>query len=292
MIQLFKFLSIIYIAFFLSACESDLEKAKKLGFESIEQRDAMSRRGYTSMAQYKTVRELGPNYFYKNCKEVEKRIYDSTCKGKKISWYGEINNADTSYGANIKILNDDGSDLTNSFTIDSKSISSRISKADEGKRIEFEGIIGDKNFVSPDIESISYIKLETDKDKELRLSQQKKIQIENAQVQEKLAAEEYEKNSNNAAWLDSKFGITGALLCGNEVDAFLRDAAKYSYKWDDTGWLSTKFDRYISKVKSPGIITYTSNKATFQNGFGAYQRVTITCDYDTQKKKVLNYFIM
>jgi hypothetical protein len=34
-----------------------------------------------------------------------------------------------------------------------------------------------------------------------------------------------------------------------------------------------------------------SNKVSLQNGFGAYERIELLCDYDTQSKKILRYSI-
>jgi len=39
------------------------------------------------------------------------------------------------------------------------------------------------------------------------------------------------------------------------------------------------------------VLTLLSKKVSLQNGFGAYTRVTLYCDYDTQAKKVLEYRI-
>ena len=44
-------------------------------------------------------------------------------------------------------------------------------------------------------------------------------------------------------------------------------------------------------MKSPGVLTNISHKAKLQNGFGVYKHVTLTCDYDTQAKKVIGYHI-
>jgi hypothetical protein len=57
------------------------------------------------------------------------------------------------------------------------------------------------------------------------------------------------------------------------------------------GFLDQKFDKYRSHVSSSGVLTMISEKASLQNGFGAYHRIELICEYDTQTKKVLGYSI-
>jgi hypothetical protein len=93
-------------------------------------------------------------------------------------------------------------------------------------------------------------------------------------------------------WVNSNYGMAAALSCSIGADNFLRSIAKYSFKWDETGWLEAKFDSYYSRITTSGVITYTSNKVSLQNGFGAYQRITLACDYNFLEKKVINYWIV
>lgn len=114
----------------------------------------------------------------------------------------------------------------------------------------------------------------------------KTIQAEEAEKEkEKLKA-----NLSNAKWLDSEYGVAASLSCSRGADDYLREY-KYAFKWDDTGFLEAKFDSYLVRVSAPGVITVTSNKVSLQNGFGAYQRITLACDYDTQKREVLGYWV-
>jgi uncharacterized protein len=96
-------------------------------------------------------------------------------------------------------------------------------------------------------------------------------------------------NLSDAKALDEKYGIAAAVHCSSEADDYLRSIAKYDFKWDETGFLESKFNKYLLHVVSPGVLTSTSDKAKLQNGFGAYQRMEILCDYDTQTEKVLRY---
>ena len=96
---------------------------------------------------------------------------------------------------------------------------------------------------------------------------------------------------NDAKKLDEKYGIAAALSCSQGADDYLRSAAKYDFKWDDTGFLETKFDHHATTVQTPGVIVEFSDKVALSNGFGAYQHITLRCNYDSQKKKVLGYQI-
>lgn len=93
----------------------------------------------------------------------------------------------------------------------------------------------------------------------------------------------------DAQALDEKYGIEASLQCASGADDYLRSIAKYDYKWDDTGFLETKFDHYSSRVITPGVLTSISSKAKLQNGFGAFQHIELLCYYDTQSKKVIRY---
>lgn len=93
----------------------------------------------------------------------------------------------------------------------------------------------------------------------------------------------------DAATLDSKYGIEASVDCGDGVDDYLRSVAIYDFKWEDVGFMNPKFDPSKAYVTSRGILTLFSKKALLQNRFGAYQHVTMFCNYDTQKEVVLDY---
>jgi hypothetical protein len=97
-------------------------------------------------------------------------------------------------------------------------------------------------------------------------------------------------NSSDA--LAKKYGTIASVYCADEADNYLRSVAKYTFKWDEIGTFDSKFDRFVEQVASPGVLTEASNKVTLQNGFGAYERVEIRCDFDTQKKKVLAFSVV
>jgi hypothetical protein len=98
-------------------------------------------------------------------------------------------------------------------------------------------------------------------------------------------------NLSDPEALETKYGIDADLRCASEADDYLRVAAKYNFKWDDLSFAEFKFDRYLQTISSPGVLTVLSRKISIQNGFGAYERIVLFCDFDTQRKKVLGYSI-
>ena len=56
-------------------------------------------------------------------------------------------------------------------------------------------------------------------------------------------------------------------------------AAQYSYEWTD-GFLGSKFGRWRWEDRAAGTLAYTGNSVKFQNGFGAWQKMTYWCEYD------------
>jgi zinc-ribbon domain len=98
-------------------------------------------------------------------------------------------------------------------------------------------------------------------------------------------------NLNDAKALDEKYDTAAVVHCASEADDYLRAASKFSFKWDDMGAFEAKFDRFRTQVSAPGVLTMVSSKASLQNGFGAYQRIELLCEYDTQNNKVLSYSI-
>jgi len=99
-------------------------------------------------------------------------------------------------------------------------------------------------------------------------------------------------NLKSAAALDDEYDIPATSACDVYADDYLRQAAKYDFKWDDVGFLDTKFDKYVKTVAAPGVLTMVSDKIALQNGFGAYQHVELYCEYDTQADKVVRYWIV
>jgi hypothetical protein len=92
--------------------------------------------------------------------------------------------------------------------------------------------------------------------------------------------------------LDASYETAADVFCGSGANDYLRSVAKYEFKWDNVAIFDTKFDQYSKRVSAPGVLTLVTHKAMLQNGFGAYGRTTLMCDYDTQSKTVLRYRII
>ena len=56
--------------------------------------------------------------------------------------------------------------------------------------------------------------------------------------------------------------------------------AKYDYEWTN-GFFEPKFDSFTWKDRQVGIVRYRGDSIKFQNGFGAWQRLSYACDYNS-----------
>lgn len=83
-------------------------------------------------------------------------------------------------------------------------------------------------------------------------------------------------------WAEEAF-VAASSACTVAVQSL----AKWDYEWTD-GWTEPKFARYRWKNKDKGIVTYMGDKLKLQNGFGAWKRVSYSCDYDPGLKAVLS----
>jgi RNA polymerase subunit RPABC4/transcription elongation factor Spt4 len=85
-------------------------------------------------------------------------------------------------------------------------------------------------------------------------------------------------------WKDYHWNVASA--CKQEADG----RAKYGNpKWS---WYS--FGSFLpgDSAAKKGVISAVDNDVQFQNGFGAYARVKVVCEYDLRQKKVLNVSII
>lgn len=101
------------------------------------------------------------------------------------------------------------------------------------------------------------------------------------------APNESSDNMNEATALDKQYGTKAEATCGVEADDYLRSIAKHDFAWDDDakGFFGVKFGSFRKQVDAPGVITYVSDKAKLQNGFGAWNHVTLLCHYNTTTDK-------
>src|ERR1017187_10713334 len=96
----------------------------------------------------------------------------------------------------------------------------------------------------------------------------------------------------NPQALHEKYGGISAIECSSDADDYVKSVARYEFKWDDSGMLDPKFNKYVVIYVAPGVTTSISDKLLVQNGFGAFKREELYCNYDTQQKKVLRYWIV
>jgi len=113
--------------------------------------------------------------------------------------------------------------------------------------------------------------------------------------QERIAREakadaEAKKSQAAGCWEDlqclgDKHSIEASFPCSRAVERL----AQFDFEWTD-GFLGPKFTHFRWKSKKAGIVTYIGDEIKFQNGFGAMQYHTYYCDYDTNKKTVVDVF--
>ena len=203
---------------------------------------------------------------------------ESRCVGKFIVWTGIVQENEPTGATSLEVKSGNGSaNIHMELGLESP--------LNAGDQVLFHGVIRELNIISPDEIDKGYIR------KVIATGQQ--LAAAEAQHEAALAAEAAKPDGpevlNSAEALDKKYGTSGIFLCAAQADDYLRSIAKYDFKWENIGFLETKFDTYIKNVKSPGVLTLESDKAQLQNGFGAYQRIELYCDYDTQRKEVLGF---
>lgn len=271
--RLYGILTILFI-FSIYGFSSSIETqadAKQLGFSSLDEMKFFKSRGYKTMSEYKDAKNLTTEYFSVECLAADDLGYRSKCLKKKVSWKGVISSFG-SYGATVDVLNDDGTYPKKTFKIDSPSIASKLNNSGAGKMIIFDGVIGRRNYVNPDIDDATIFWLESDSEKEARFLE--KEEAERAEMQAHL---------NDAGWLVDKFNYQASSACRPQIERL----AKYGFEWVD-GWLESKFQSFIAGTVSPGVFIITGDKAKFQNGFGAWQMMVYQCEYDAVNKKVVS----
>lgn len=111
-------------------------------------------------------------------------------------------------------------------------------------------------------------------------------------TESKMALDRSQVNMSDPTSIDENYGSEAASACGYDADDYLRKIAKHDFKWDDdaTGLFGLKFGSFLAEVSKPGVIVYVSDRATLQNGFGAFTRIKIYCEYDAKSNKVLGFY--
>ena len=65
----------------------------------------------------------------------------------------------------------------------------------------------------------------------------------------------------------------------------IEDFARYDHDWTDS-WLEYKFSKWRWDDRATGSLAYYGDKVKFQNGFGAWQKMTYWCFLDVQGQTV------
>jgi hypothetical protein len=91
--------------------------------------------------------------------------------------------------------------------------------------------------------------------------------------------------------LDEDYHSEAEASCEVGADEFVRSKAKFDFKWA-IGPDEEKFQSYLKIARNQGVLTLiATKKLELQNAYGAYERVTIQCDYDTRLKKIIGFRI-
>ena len=85
-----------------------------------------------------------------------------------------------------------------------------------------------------------------------------------------------------------KYQSAAEVECRQRLDAQAKSIAKWDFKLGEGGLLDFLLQRFSWVDDSKKQIIYFGDKAKFQNGFGAWQRVEYQCVFDTQTKKAVD----
>ena len=275
--------------------KSDFDnRYKKFGFKSLDEMKSTNKMGYKTKRQYLSAKKNTPEWFIERCMPPNNSLYKAYCFGHKIIWKGVIvslNPSSTSSMIKIDVRGENGGILSRSFDIDSKSLTKYADEFKTGQLIEFHGSIDKENWTTPDVEHITFVQPETEKEMNARLLVEKRIEdariLKSQQELEKQKAQKakiVKENEYNASWLNEKYNIDGQVQCHKKIPRL----AKYGHKWVD-GFLETRFPYYEQTVKEPGVLTLVGNKIQFQNIFGAWIPMKYWCSYDVLNDSVVDY---
>ena len=275
--------------------KSDFDnRYKKFGFKSLDEMKSLRIQGYTTKKKYLSVKKNTPEWFIERCMSPNNSLYEVNCFGQKIIWKGvvvSLNPSSVSNMIRIDVRDDNGEAPSRSFDIDSKSLTKYADEFKTGQLIEFHGLIDKENWTTPDVEYITFVQPETEKEMSVRLLIEKRIvDTRILKAQQKLKKHRAQKlkavkeNEYNANWLNEKYNIDGGVQCQKAIPKL----AKYAYKWTD-GFLEQKFAYYKQIIEEAGVLTLVGDKVQFQNGFGAWAPTKYWCSYDVRTDSVIDY---
>jgi hypothetical protein len=183
----FKILFISSLIVFLASCGPRLEDARKLGFstiaemkkakedgykdkadydqrytkfgfDSLEEMLYLQERNYISKTDYLKVIDFSPEFYFKNCLEVNRISYAYFCRGNRISWIVVLVSVDKDW-ARLQVRNDDGTWVASPFEVESKSFLVQANgSAKLGDFYEVDGVIGARNFKFSNIDKVTFVR--------------------------------------------------------------------------------------------------------------------------------------
>lgn len=86
---------------------------------------------------------------------------------------------------------------------------------------------------------------------------------------------------------NTAFSTDAQVDCQNGIQRM----AKYRYNWTDTGFLESKFSRFVWEDDSHRILLAAGDKIEMQNGFGAFQAMIYICKIDVTTGKLLDIIL-
>ncbi|ADZ72389.1 hypothetical protein [Polymorphum gilvum] len=113
---------------------------------------------------------------------------------------------------------------------------------------------------------------------------------EESEAQTRKAEEERAKEvacRNDLTCWGEKASVVASVYCPDSIERL----AKYDAEWVD-GIFEPKFSHYRWRDKDRGVVTMIGDKVRFQNGFGAWMRMTYECDVDPSTDRVLDVRVL
>ena len=98
-----------------------------------------------------------------------------------------------------------------------------------------------------------------------------------------ITAEELEQHKNDPVWLVKNYGSIARKKCTTAVENY----AKNDFKWMSNDPVE-RFPRYYTENQgNPYEVVLVGDKVQYQNGFGAFIRMTYDCMYNYKTDKAL-----
>ncbi|MFU8864638.1 MAG: hypothetical protein ACNA7O_12050 [Rhodobacterales bacterium] len=251
-------------------------------FLSLEQARELLKYGPTHDEAISVVNQVSLNDFI----ECDKggTTYRSDCFGKTVLWYATVNRY-SSDGVYLDAVVECNGGLEKSKAIWSKELNKKFSEDNEGRCIQILAEIREANWATPTVIVKKVIWTETEQDKKARVDVQEKLKQRNLVEAEREKRQAIENNKFKPEWLLENYRIDASAACKPKIEAL----AKYSFRWTDK-WTELKFPQFrTSNAGEPYVLTIVGNAIEFQNGFGAYKKMSYYCKYNVKTGLAVPY---